>query len=137
MNKIKLTSQELFDVIKPSSRKAYLAQLTDNGLSFNPVDMFSTFIKEAARCNDYNGDIIFDIEYLTERFISYRGEEFEPVWIGFRKLGVDGTDYVLLRLENDIPWISLTKEYFALYSVSLEHNEYEGLYNVILNKYNV
>jgi hypothetical protein len=137
MNKTKLSSQELFNIIKPCSRKTYLAQLTDNGLGFNPTDMFSTFVKEAARCNEYNCDVIFDIEHLIERFNSYRGEEFEPVWIGFRKLGVDGTDYVLLRLEYEIPWISLTKEYFALYSVSLEHNEYEELYNVILNKYNV
>ena len=137
MNETKLTSQELFDAIKPSSRKAYLAQVTDKGLIFNPVDMFSTFIKEAARCNDYNSDVILDIAHLTERFNTYRGEEFEPIWVGFRKLGVDGTNYVLLRLKNKIEWISLTKEYFALYSVSLEHDEHEGLYNVILNKYNV
>lgn len=137
MTKTKLTSQELFNAIKPFSRTEYLAQLTENGLAFNPSDLYSTFIKEAARCNKFNSDVIFDIENLSERFHIYSGKEFEPVWLGFRKLGVDGTDYVLLRLENELPWVSLTREYFALYSVSLELKNYEGLYNVVLNKYNV
>lgn len=137
MTETKLTSQQLFDAIKPSSRKEYLAQLTEYGLSFNPSDMFSIFIKEAARCNNYNSDVIFDIEHVTERFHVYAGKEFEPIWIGFRKLGVDGTDNVLLRLKNELPWVALTTEYFALYSISLELANYEGQYKVILNKYNV
>ena len=133
-----LNSVKLFELLRLSQdeRKSYLAQLTENGLGFNTSDLYSTLIKEAARCNCFNSDVVYDIEFIESRFHVYSGKEFEPLFIGFRKLGVDGTDYSILRLkEYDNPREGLLKEYFAFYSITLELANYEGFYNVILTKY--
>lgn len=119
-----------------NERKSYLAQLTESGLVFNTSELYSILIKEAARCNSYNSDILYDIETIESRFHTYSGKEFEPIFIGFRKLGVDGTNYVILRLKDyDNPRDGLVKEYFAFYSITLEATNYEGLYDVVLSKY--
>ena len=130
-------SMKLFKLLySANEKKSYLAQLTESGLVFNTSELYSILIKEAARCNSYNSDILYDIETIESRFHTYSGKEFEPIFIGFRKLGVDGTSYVILRLKDyDNPRDGLVKEYFAFYSITLEATNYEGLYDVVLSKY--
>lgn len=132
-----MTSKELFNKMKPSTTKLYLAQSTEKGLEFNHSHMFSTLIKDAARCNGYNSDVYYDLKYLEDRFENFsEEEEFEPIWIGFRKLGVDCTNFVLCRCADDAVYGSMSNNYFALYSVSVEKDE-AGWYDVHLNEYAV
>jgi hypothetical protein len=132
-----MTSTELFEKIKPSNQTIYIAQYNSRGLDFNQSDLFSRLIKDAARCNGYNSDIYYDLCYIDDfmkHFEPAAGNE--PIWLGFRKLGVDCTSFVLCRCENDFIYGSLAKNYFALYSISIEPDE-NGWYRVVLNEYPV
>lgn len=133
-----MTSQELYNKIKPSEVHYYFAQLLSDGLNVNLNDIFTPLIKDAARCNGYNSDIYYDMIAIDEAMKSYRaGQEFEPMWIGFRKLGVDGTAFVLLRISDNNTYADLSANYFALYSLTLKPRSYEGLYDVALSEYAV
>lgn len=132
-----MTSKNLFEKMKPSEQHIYLAQLNSHGLEFNQSDLFSRLIKDAARCNGYNSDIYYDMKYIDERMQEYNpDDEFEPIWIGFRKLGVDCTSFVLCRVADESVYGSLSSNYFALYCISIDGKE-PGWYNVILNEYAV
>ena len=107
------------------------------GLNFNTSWMFSTLIKDAARCNNYNSDIYYDLKYIDKRLENFNpDEEFEPIWIGFRKMGVDGTSFVLCKCNDSGCYGTLSQNYFALYSISIEPKEY-GNFSVILSEYAV
>lgn len=128
-----MTSKELYFKIAPDKTTRLLAQLGDNGLEVNMSTEFSRLIKDAARCNHYNSDVYYDIKEIHEQFKEYDGKEFEPIWIGFRRMGVDGTSYVLARVEDNNPYRYLFREYFALYSVTVEKEE--DRYYVCFNEY--
>lgn len=130
-----MTSFELFDKMSPSETHTYTAQLNAGGLDFNQSDMYSRLIKDAARCNGYNSDIFYDMKYIEERMKEFDGtEEFEPIWIGFRKLGVDCTQFVLCRVSDEYTYGTMSNNYFALYSIVVEKKK-DDWYNVRLNEY--
>ena len=133
-----MTSKELFTKMgSPSNKHYYLAQFNERGLDFNTADMFSKLIKDAARCNRFNSDVYFDLKYIEERLKEYNPEEeFEPIWLGFRKNGIDSTAFVLCKCDNEITYGNLTSNYFALYVVTVEKKK-NDLYDVILNEYYV
>ena len=132
-----MTSNELYEKLKPSEQQVYLAQYNARGLDFNTSDMFTRLIKYAARCNGYNSDIYYDLSYIDDRLKHFEpADDFEPIWIGFRKMGVDCTSFVLTRCNNESTYGSLSLNYFALYSLSVERTE-EGFFNVYLNEYYV
>ena len=136
MTETKLTSQELFDTLHPNMQWSQTAQLLSNGLSINMSDFYTQLIRDAARCNDYSSDVIFDINYINQRLEDYHGGYFEPIWIAFRKHGVDGTNYILCRTnEYETPFACINREYFVVYSVSLAETDYEGFYDVVFSKY--
>lgn len=132
-----MTSKELYEKLIPADEKHYVGQLLDNGLSVNLSDMFSRFVKDAARCNGYNSDIYYDMKHIDEAMHEFDPDkEFEPIWVAFRKLGVDGTAYVLCRAEENNLYSSICDNYFALYCVTVEHNSYD-FYSVVLREYPV
>jgi len=126
-----MTSRELFDALQPNKTIDLTAQLLGNGLNVNMSGVYSQLIKEAARCNNYNSDVVYDIEDIMDRLKEFRaGDEWKPIFIGFRRHGVDGTSFVLSRigkLENR--YNVIYDEYFALYAVDVEQ-ESEGWYKV-------
>ena len=131
-----MTSKDLFAKMKPSDQHVYLAQY-NHGLDFNQSDLFSRLIKDAARCNGYNSDIYYDLRYIDDRMKDFDpSEDFDPIWVGFRKLGVDCTDFVLCRSRDEQTYGSLSQNYFALYSITVDHQN-DGWYNVLLNEYAV
>jgi hypothetical protein len=132
-----MTSNELFKKIKPIEQHEYVAQLTQNGLNFNTSDMYSRLIKDAARCNSYNSDIFYDLKHIEDSFNSFNGDEFEPIWIGFRKLGVDCTSFVLCRTSDKSFYGSLSSNYFALYSITVKYDAMRDWYVITLNEYGV
>ena len=133
-----MTSNELLSKMgSPFNKKIYLAQLNDRGLDFNTSDLFSRLIKDAARCNRFNSDIYYDLQHIEEQMKSFNPEEeFEPIWLGFRKSGVDCTGFVLCKTNEEQTYGNLSNNYFALYVITVE-KEKDELYNVILNEYYV
>ena len=133
-----MTSSQLFETLKTFSESKYYAQLLPDGLNVNLSDIFCKFIKDAARCNGYGSDIYYDMKIVDEAMKNYTGDkEFVPIWVGFRKLGVDSTDYVLHRImSNKTVFSDLTSNYFALYSITLEHEE-GCFYKLVLREYPV
>lgn len=133
------TARKLYKELVPIQIDKYNAQMTERGLNVNISDFFSTLIKDAARCNGYQSDVYFTMREIDKRLKDYRPlDEFEPIFIGFRKMGVDGNGYVLSRINdtNVSMRITLSREYFALYSIALEE-DIPGWYNVIFSKYGV
>ena len=130
-----MTSIELYEKLKPTFQTS--AQLLPDGLTGNLSDMFSRFVRDAARCNAFNSDIYYDMRIIDDAMHSFNpDEEFEPIWVGFRKLGVDSTSFILSRIEDNNLYVSLCHNYFALYCVTVEKED-EGWYNIILSEYSV
>jgi hypothetical protein len=131
-----MTSNELYRKLTPYRTEKYYAQMSDSGLKVNLSDLFSILIKDAARCNSYNSDIYYDLVSIEKDMLEYDPEkDFEPRWIGFRKMGVDGTSFVLQKAGDPSCYGSLSSNYFALYSITVEKDRY--FYNLILNEYTV
>ena len=129
-----MTSKELFEKMNPE-RHSYIAQFNSCGLDFNTSDIFSRLIKEAAKCECYNSDVFYDLKNIEESFKNFDPEkEFEPIWLGFRKMGVDCTNFVLCRVNDAGMYGKIADTYFVLYSLTVERKG-EGFYTVYLTKY--
>lgn len=132
-----MTSEQLYEKLTPYKTDKYFAQLLSDGLSVNLSDAFSKLIKDAARCNGYNSDVYYDLRTIDTAMKEFDPhKEFTPIWIGFRKLGVDGTSYILCKADNEAFYGSLSANYFALYSLTVE-NDHDDFYHVVLNEYTV
>lgn len=128
-----MNSRELYNKMTPGKTEKVVAQLLADGLSCNLSEFYSKLIKDAARCNRFNSDVVYDINGIQDALKNYRANtEFEPIWIGFRRYGVDGTDYILSRIDGNAS--NVYQDYFALYSLDVENNE-PGWYWVVLNEY--
>lgn len=132
-----MTSAELLDKMTPSEQHWYFAQLNSDGLNYDQSDVFCRLIKDAARCNRFNSDIFYDMNIIDRRMREFvSADKFDPIWIGFRKNGVDGTEFVLHRVRNAYVYGEMSKNYFALYSITVEKKD-DCFYDVILNEYYV
>ena len=132
-----LTSKELYNALSPHKTETLTAQLLNNRmLSVNMSGVYSQLIREAARCNSYPSDVIYDINRIEEGLKNFiPNEEWEPIFIGFRRHGVDGNEFVLARIKDLKDRYSVIyKEYFVLYSVNIEKEE-DDWYKVIFNEY--
>ena len=121
-----IKSVELYEKLHPTNEQRTECHYDPStGLSFNTSSIFSQLIKDAARCNGYNSDVYYDLKGIDQRLESYNPDkEFDPVWIGFRKLGVDGTAFVLSRCDDkESVFVNLDRTYFALYSFMIEKND--------------
>ena len=135
-----MTIQELYEKLRPSKTHSALAQMLSDGLSVNISDFFTRLIRDAARCNSYSSDVYYDLCAIDKAIKEYRiGREFTPIFVGFRRHGVDGNSFILSRIEGD-PY-AVHREYFALYSVMVvpdtdpEGKEIFGWYKVLFNEY--
>lgn len=130
-----MTSRELYDKLSPCKTEKVMCQITDRGLNINTSDLFTRLIKDAARCNRYSSDVYYSLVEIDDAFYYYDPEKpIEPIWIAFRKDGVDHTSFVLSRIDDDK--YKIYREYFALYSVVVENDEH-GFVNVYFNEYAV
>lgn len=128
-----MTSKELYQLLKPDVQETIQAQLLSDGLNANVSSFYTRLIKDAARCNKYSCDVFYDIEGIEKALRNYKpGNEFKPIWIGFRKYGVDGTAYVVSHAEDGLH--ILHREYFALYSMNIESFD-SGWANIVINEY--
>lgn len=128
-----MTIQELYATLRPSKTDTAHAQMLADGLSVNISDFFTRLIKDAARCNSYASDVYYDLCAIDKAIREYRPmQEFTPIFVGFRRHGVDGNLFVLSRIGEDK--YNVHREYFALYSIMVEPDG-EGWYNVKMNEY--
>lgn len=125
--------RELYERLKPSKTTRTNGQILTDGLSVNISDIFTRLIKDAARCNSYSSDVFYDLQKIEETIRNYRNfAEVEPIFVGFRRHGVDGNLFILSRIEGD-PY-AVHNLYFALYSLTVEQNEH-GWAEVVFNEY--
>lgn len=130
-----MTSKELYNKLKSHKTETLTAQLLQNGLSVNMSSFYTKLIKDAARCSNYSSDVVYDIQGINKRLENFNPEEdYEPIWIGFRRQGVDHAGYILSRIDGLGSTLPLWNTYFALYSVTIEHDEGE-FYKILLNEY--
>ena len=128
-----MTIQELYTKLRPTKTEEMSAQLLSDGLSVNFSDMFTTLIRDAARCNSYSSDVFYDLTTIYDAFKDFRANTvFQPIFVGFRRYGVDSNSFILSRIGEDT--YSLHREYFALYSVMVKPDSC-GWYKVLFNYY--
>lgn len=128
-----MTIQELFEKLRPSTTENVQGQVLADGLSINISDIFTRLIKDAARCNSYSSDVYYHLQKIEEMVRNYRDfAEAEPIFIGFRRHGVDGNSFILSRI-GDKPY-NVYREYFALYSLTIEQKEH-GWATIVFNEY--
>lgn len=97
---------------------------------------FSELIRQAARCNRYGSDLIYDINNVNDAMETWTGEKKLFVF-GFRRDGVDGNSFVLSRVNNECENIhNIHKLYFAIYFMEVKEDEgYKGFYKVVTDGY--
>ena len=128
-----MTIQELYEKLRPSKTTHANGQVLTTEFCVNLSDIFTRLIKDAARCNSYSSDVYYDLRKIDEEVHAYRnGAEFTPIFIGFRRHGVDGNTFILSRIEEN-PY-NVHREYFALYSLTVEQNDF-GWATVVFNEY--
>ena len=133
-----MTIQELYEKLRPSKTSTASAQILADTVSVNLSDMFTRLIRDAARCNSYSSDVFYSLTEIDEKIRNYHGKalsgaaQFEPIFIGFRRHGVDGNSFILSRIEGN-PY-NVHREYFALYSVAIEQKD-AGWATVVFNEY--
>lgn len=128
-----MTIQELYEKLCPSKTSTASAQILADTVSVNLSDMFTRLIRDAARCSSYSSDVFYSLTEIDNAVRNYRNfAEFEPIFIGFRRHGVDGNSFILSRIEGN-PY-NVHREYFALYSVTIEQKE-PGWAEIIFNEY--
>lgn len=115
-----MTSKELYKKLSPTSEEIEFAQAVAGKVNWNTSSFFTKLIKDAARCNSYCSDVYYDMNAISEQLDNYTGD-FEPMWIGFRRNGVDGTNLILARIQDD--YLEVHNEYFALYSLNIIPDE--------------
>lgn len=126
-----MTSREYFDNLSTLSIKSddyYRISLNARGNDFNISDLFTDLIKDAARCNRFSSDLYYDLCEISGSLNAYvADDDWDPVFIGFRRDGVDGTGLVLARAEekaNDMRSRGFKSTfipdcYFALYAIEV------------------
>lgn len=117
------------------------AQYYNGKLEANLSSEYTALIKEAARCNRYSNDLIYDIEAINHALETFDPDNDLPVFaIGFRKDGVDGNGFIMSSVSNDGrgSLYDIYKLYFAVYFVEIKEDEgFPGFYKVETKGYHV
>lgn len=106
------------------------ARVTANGIDVNLSSSFTAMIKEAAKCNRFSSDLIYDIQIINSRlnfFDLFDDECYSPILIACRKDGVDGNEFITSRVENASRncayAICFPESYFSVFAVTFEKSE--------------
>lgn len=134
-----MTSQELFEKLKPSKTETFEGYYREGyGLEVNFSDIFCQLIKDAARTNRFQSDVYYDLKEIEKALNEYDPDEPpDPIWVAFRKDGVDGTSFLINAREQMNSNLYLSNRYFMIYSVSFrkENSKYGRRYYVDFNTY--
>jgi len=105
-------------------------------MEVNLSSEFSELIRQAARCNRYSSDIIYDIGNVNDAMEKWTGKKTLFV-MGFRRDGVDGNSFVLSRVNNECKEIyNIHNLYFAIFFMEVKEDEgYTDFYKVVTDGY--
>lgn len=110
------------------------ARVTANGIDVNLSSSFTAMVKEAAKCNRFSSDLIYDIQTINARlnlFDLFDEECYSPILIACRKDGVDGNGFITSRVENASRncafAICFPENYFSVFAITFEKSEYSDL----------
>lgn len=110
-------------------------------LDINLSSEYTQLIREAARCNRFASDVIYDINAMNRALETFNPENDLPiVAFGFRKDGVDGNSFIISRLNNEHGGNvnGCYKEYFAIYFMEVvEEEDWKGYFKVETRGYHV
>lgn len=67
-------------------------------VSINMSSIYTALIKEAAKCENYASDVLYDIKHVEEELYENM-KETSNVFFGFRDMGVDHKEYIKSRIE--------------------------------------
>lgn len=90
------------------------------------ANMYTVLIKEAAKCQNYSSDVLYDIQYIENLLKQTDVILPSNIYFGFRKLGVDGFEFIRKRIclpeifPEDSPKVE--DAYFAMYIISLSED---------------
>lgn len=68
-------------------------------VSINMSSIYTALIKEAAKCENYASDVLYDIKHVEEELYENM-KETSNVFFGFRDMGVDHKEYIKLHVED-------------------------------------
>lgn len=111
-----------------------ISRITNGEHSVCTAGIYTTLIKEAAKCQNYSSDVLYDIQYIENSLKQIDIIPPSNFYFGFRKLGVDGFEIIRERicLSETFPEDSPKVEdvYFSIYIISLSE-EFIRLYKCI------
>lgn len=121
------------------------ARILNGRAEVNLSTPFTKLIKEAARCSFYSSDIIYDIEGINDRIEHFNldnEDNYSPILIAFRKMGVDGNNFVLSRTrecsQNLKYSVAFPPDYFSIFVFEFRKDEkYSdlGYVNIVIRAY--
>ena len=91
-----------------------------NRVSINMSSIYTALIKEAAKCDNYASDVLYDIKHVEEELYENM-KETSMVFFGFRDMGVDHNDYIKWHIEDD----DLKETYRTICVIEIKKNVYE------------
>lgn len=71
----------------------------ENRVSINMSSIYTALIKEAAKCENYASDVLYDIKHVEEELYENM-KETSNVFFGFRDMGVDHKEYIKWHVED-------------------------------------
>lgn len=109
---------------------------SDGHLDVNLSSEFTELIRQAARCNRYSSDIVYDIGNVNDAMEVWTGGKTLFVF-GFRRDGVDGNSFVLSRVNNECKEIhNIHNLYFSIFFMEVKKDEgYVDFYKVVTDGY--
>lgn len=100
-------------------------------VSINMSSIYTALIKEAAKCDNYASDVLYDIKHVEEELYENM-KETSRVFFGFRDMGVDHNDYIKWHIEDD----DLKETYRTICIIEIKKNVYEQYGSVRMYTHN-
>lgn len=95
-------------------------------VAVNYTNIQSFLIKEAGSlCDYYASDLLFNLKEVDELLYQTKTDFHERIVFGFRKSGVDGNKFTLVRLSQTNVYGSVASNYRALYALDIDMSHTE------------
>ena len=102
-----------------------------NRVSINMSSIYTALIKEAAKCENYASDVLYDIKHVEEELYENM-KETSNIFFGFRDMGVDHKEYIKWHVED----YNLEETYRTICIIEIKKNVYEQYGSVRMYTHN-
>lgn len=114
-------------------------QINFEHVYLNLSGIWSLLIKEAAKCESYASDLMYDYETVQENLkdVQHGDSDGFEKWFGFRNYGVDGNSFVESRIGDCVYITDIRREYNALYKLAVQADAEStcGYFTAVLTEY--